>query len=229
MIEPMVEQDIDYVQQVERESFPTLWSPHTYRRELRQAGNSRYIVARASPNPPIAHQERQPPPRTSGWSHMLRALWLSLSKVPPVSSNGEQTLPLVGYAGVWVTFDEGHITTIAVARRYRGSGVGEVLLNGLIDHARELGAVSMTLEVRVSNTVAQNLYSKYGFTVEGRRKRYYPDNGEDALIMWTEAMTDPEYQARLKHLRQDLYARLRSQAEAHRHRAGGEEWAIYSL
>ena len=96
---------------------------------------------------------------------------------------GEQ---LVGYIGMWVIVDEAHITNVAVAPSFRAHGIGRVLLSALMDVAREAGCTSMTLEVRESNEVAQHLYQSCGFTIAGRRKRYYTDNHEDALIMWCE-------------------------------------------
>ena len=122
--------------------------------------------------------------------------------------------PIVGYGGLWLNVDEGHVTTIAVAPEYRGRGIGELLLNGLIDQALSLHTDMLTLEVRVSNIVAQQLYLKYGFRTSGTRPRYYTDNGEDALIMWTESVRTPAYQDRLRRLREQLFTRLREEAGA---------------
>ena len=91
---------------------------------------------------------------------------------------------IVGYGGIWFILDEGHITNIAVNRDYRGIGVGNKLICGLIDLCSENDINKMTLEVRKSNIVAQNLYKKYGFIDFGVRPRYYSDNNEDAIIMW---------------------------------------------
>jgi ribosomal-protein-alanine N-acetyltransferase len=93
---------------------------------------------------------------------------------------------IVGYAGIWVMTDEAHVTTIASHPDVRGRGVGELLLVSLIHRGMEIGARWMTLEVRASNSVAQNLYRKYTFKEMGVRRRYYSDNGEDALVMWTD-------------------------------------------
>lgn len=206
-IEPMLEEDIVQVQDVERASFDTLWSPNTYRRELRNQATSRYIVARASETqPPPSQPSSVPPSRRSG---LFSVLFASLFKMP-IQPNG---FPLAGYGGLWLNIDEGHITTIAVAPQHRGQGIGELLLNGLIDQAIDMGAINLTLEVRVSNSVAQNLYLKYGFQPVGKRVRYYTDNGEDALIMWTDPITTSDYQARLRELRQKLFARLRTQTQ----------------
>lgn len=204
-IEPMVEEDIGQVQAVERQSFNTPWSTSTYRRELRHSASSRYIVVRASPTQPPSRNTRQTLPRRNILSMFLPQLFPSDVSPSPY--------PIIGYGGLWLTESQAHITTIAVGRLQRGKGVGELLLNGLIDHALEMRASWMSLEVRVSNTVAQNLYRKYGFRPSGTRARYYTDNGEDALMMWTDPIQSPEYQTLLSELRQRLFTRLRTQAE----------------
>lgn len=91
---------------------------------------------------------------------------------------------VIGYAGMWVILDEGHITNVAVHPEYRGIGAGSLLLEALIEICKIELIKSMTLEVRKSNIRAQNLYKKYGFSEKGIRKEYYRDNKEDALIMW---------------------------------------------
>lgn len=89
-----------------------------------------------------------------------------------------------GYCGVWLIVDEAHITNIALLPKYRGMKLGEALLRKVMDVAREKGAKTMTLEVRVTNDIAQSLYRKLGFQNGGIRKNYYTDNQEDALVMW---------------------------------------------
>lgn len=205
-VERMTEADIEAVQAIERRSFSTPWSANTYRGELRNHATSRYIVARASPTLPPPEHERARPRRS-----LLGGLFPGLfgGQRPAVSP-----YPIVGYGGVWLSVDEGHITTIAVAPESRSRGIGELLLNGLIDQAINLNADVLTLEVRVSNLVAQQLYLKYGFRPAGTRPRYYTDNGEDALIMWTDPIRNQPYQERLFRLRELLFARLREEAAA---------------
>lgn len=98
-----------------------------------------------------------------------------------VIEDGEK---IIGYCGVWIVVDEAHITNIAILPEYRGRKLGDALLARVIQMAKEMGAQSMTLEVRVGNLVAQNLYRKFGFENGGIRKGYYTDNHEDALVMW---------------------------------------------
>lgn len=93
---------------------------------------------------------------------------------------------VVGYIGIWFVVDEGHITNVAVHSNYRGKKIGDKLVSEMVELCKENDLVAMTLEVRTSNTVAQNLYRKYGFRMAGIRKEYYSDNKEDAIIMWNQ-------------------------------------------
>lgn len=91
---------------------------------------------------------------------------------------------ITGFGGTWIIIDESHITNIAVHPSFRGLGIGELILKSLIDLGISHFISSMTLEVRASNAIAISLYNKLDFKEEGRRKKYYEDNGEDALILW---------------------------------------------
>ncbi|MBD8070696.1 ribosomal protein S18-alanine N-acetyltransferase [Bacillus sp. PS06] len=91
---------------------------------------------------------------------------------------------VIGYCGMWIIVDEAHITNIAILPEYRGRKLGEALMVKVKMSAMSLGATRMTLEVRVSNHVAQSLYRKHGFVAGGIRKNYYTDNQEDAIVMW---------------------------------------------
>ncbi len=91
---------------------------------------------------------------------------------------------IIGYGGIWLIIDEGHITNIAVDEEYRGLGAGKRLIEGLINLCSDRGVRAMTLEVRKSNLIAQRLYEQYGFIKSGIRPRYYSDDNEDAVIMW---------------------------------------------
>jgi len=95
---------------------------------------------------------------------------------------------VVGYAGMWMILDEAHINNICISREHRCKGYGHKLLAHMIEVAFKLGADSMTLEVRASNFQAINLYKDFDFEIEGVRKGYYTDNGEDAFIMWKQGL-----------------------------------------
>ena len=96
----------------------------------------------------------------------------------------EDNEQIFGYCGLWVIVDQAQITNIAILPKYRGKKYGELLFTYVLAKAKEKGAKELTLEVRVSNIVAQKLYKKYGLVPVGVRKNYYVDNQEDALLMW---------------------------------------------
>ncbi|MGM9986890.1 MAG: ribosomal protein S18-alanine N-acetyltransferase [Bacillaceae bacterium] len=91
---------------------------------------------------------------------------------------------IIGYCGTWVVFEDAQITNIAVLPSFRGKKLGEQLLKTVIDRLKQKNVSILSLEVRVSNKVAQNLYRKLGFQEGGIRKGYYKDNHEDAVVMW---------------------------------------------
>ena len=93
---------------------------------------------------------------------------------------------VVGHCGMWLVMDECHITNVAVRLHMRGNGIGEALMREAISLCKEKDVRLMTLEVRVTNETAQNLYRKLGFQDGGIRKNYYADDHEDALVMWVE-------------------------------------------
>lgn len=96
----------------------------------------------------------------------------------------EESTNIVGYVGLWIVKGDAQITNIALHPTYRGYKIGEKLFGYAVQYAIQQGAIRLSLEVRVSNVVAQNLYRKFGLVPGGIRKKYYPDNGEDALVMW---------------------------------------------
>ena len=108
----------------------------------------------------------------------------------------EKNGAVIGYAGAWLILDESHITNIAISEAERGNGYGRLLTESLMQYLSNLGAAYATLEVRRSNERAQNLYKSVGFVGVGWRKRYYEDNGEDAMLMVCEHMpeADPDFE-----------------------------------
>lgn len=96
----------------------------------------------------------------------------------------EESGNVVGYAGLWIVEDDAQVTNIALLPKYRGYKIGEKLFGFSMQFAMKLGASRLSLEVRESNIIAQKLYRKFGLVPGGVRKRYYPDNNEDAIVMW---------------------------------------------
>ncbi|MGP4073724.1 ribosomal protein S18-alanine N-acetyltransferase [Piscibacillus sp. B03] len=104
----------------------------------------------------------------------------SFSHYLVIEKDGE----VAGYCGVWIVLESAQITNIAISPKHRGHQLGKKLFKEVLDTIREQGATELSLEVRESNEVAQNMYQQFGLEVVGRRRHYYQDDGEDALVMW---------------------------------------------
>lgn len=115
---------------------------------------------------------------------------------------------VVGYSGLMVVGDEGHVTTLTVDPAWHRRGIGTLLLLDLARGAVALGVHDLTLEVRVSNTGAQSLYRRFGFAPAGVRRNYYVETGEDAIVMWAHDVSSDTYTRRLA----SIETRLRREA-----------------
>jgi ribosomal-protein-alanine N-acetyltransferase len=138
--------------------------------------------------------EQQVYPRPWSSSLFMSELALRSTRAYYVARIGRD---LVGYAGLMMTLDEAHVTTIAVDPRRHRSKIGTRLLLVLVREAIARGATAVTLEVRMSNHGAQDLYRRFGFEPVGVRKNYYQEVNEDALVMWANEVDQPEYSALL--------------------------------
>ena len=161
--------------------------------------------------------EQESNPRPWSLSLFLSELRYTDSRVYLVARSG---LDIVGYAGLMLVAGDGHVTNVGVAAEHRRHGIATRLMLELARRAIAEGAVALTLEVRVSNTAAQELYRRFGFSPAGVRKNYYaphakpsgpapsgaPDGTEDALIMWAEDIDTPAYRARLLKIERSLSA-----------------------
>jgi ribosomal-protein-alanine N-acetyltransferase len=165
--------DVREVVVIDRLSFNPSWSEQSYTYEVAKAPSSHMLVMQEMSD------------LATGWRRFIR---------PFSSTTGGKIL---GYAGMWMIADESHISTIASHPDERGKGVGEALLATLIHKAILCQSSYIVLEVRVSNSVAQNLYHKYEFRVVDRRRNYYHDNHEDGFDMRLD-LSDPERNARLE-------------------------------
>ncbi len=205
VIDRMTMSDVPRVIEIERLAYPSTWPPSAYRKELQDNRWAHYIVLRDKQlieERSVGFQEQEKPRKS-------RLFPLSLLSNRPVATVPSPELAsIVGFAGLWLMVDEAHITTIAMHPEHRRRGLGEFLLVNLIDIAYAIGAKWVTLEVRVSNYTAQNLYRKYGFREAGIRHRYYSDNQEDALIMWTDEINSPAYEQKFRELEATLLKKL---------------------
>ena len=215
-IRPLREHDIAQSAEIERDAFPTLFPPTSFRRELKNSA-ARYLVAwrrddvrgsstiaESAPYPPRHDADR---PLIGRLLSNARQLW---PRRDSAWEPGQEFL--AGFLGTWYMADEAHIVAVGVRRDYRGQGIGELLLLGAVEQASLQGSRTVTLEVRVSNLVAQNLYLKYGFRERGIRKGYYTDDREDAVIMTTDPIDRPPYKERLAALARE-FAQRWGQAE----------------
>jgi ribosomal-protein-alanine N-acetyltransferase len=177
-------EDIPRIYEIDQLSFSIPWTPKSYSFEINDNLTSHMVALETVPN-----------------SVRPRGLLDFLRRAVP------QTTTIVGYGGVWIVAGEAHISTIATHPDWRRKGLGEVLLNGMIGRALQLKSDYCVLEVRQTNLNAQALYVKYGFEVVGRRKGYYRDNNEDALLMHVGLISE-EYHAKFAALTTALYERI---------------------
>ncbi|MCC7449041.1 MAG: ribosomal protein S18-alanine N-acetyltransferase [Anaerolineae bacterium] len=179
-------EDIQQVLEIDKLSFPLPWSARSYTFEISENKASHMIVVETAPQSSTAKGLRGVFQRLSGQT------------APPV---------IAGYGGFWLIEGEAHVSTIAVHPPYRGQGLGEVLLSGMLGRSIDLDAEYSVLEVRVSNENAINLYKKYEYEVVGRRKNYYRDNNEDAYLM-NVAPLDDAYKVRFIERLKQLHNRV---------------------
>lgn len=192
VVEPMQVAHIPAVMEIEREAFSLPWPERAYRHEITHNEFAHYYVLcpRSVTRSPVA---------VSVWQRLSQVIW---------RRPADGLSLILGYGGFWMMYDEAHISTLAVRAPYQRQGLGALLLVVLLDEARRLGALRATLEVRASNVAAQALYAKYGFDQVGRRKAYYTDNREDALILTTPEFATLAYRNLLEARRHDLLRRL---------------------
>ena len=208
-------EDISQVIEIEKEAFSPLWVTTPFKRELTNRYAS-YLVAcgAAEPEEPSLEapslvegtdgEEDGDLPTWRRWGSKIQGLLGKQTK------SDDEPQDIAGYVSVWYQGDEAHITEIAVRETLRGNGIGELLLIGALRAAVEYGSKVMTLEVRVSNFIAQRLYEKYAFESVGIRKAYYSDNREDAAIMTTCPIDTEEYQRKFEGL-QESYRQRRGE------------------
>ena len=180
-ISPMTVADIPTVTAIEQAAYAPNRPQRAYKDELERNHLAHYFVLRALPSE-------------------IQAM--------PTPLLADDKAAIIGVGGFWLITTEIHIITIAVHPDWRGKGLGEWLLNTLIEKGQNLSANTATLEVRPSNHIAQSLYQKYGFQEVGRRIGYYNDNGEDALILTVPSVVLPDYQAMLTQRKSQLLQRL---------------------
>ncbi len=133
------------------------------------------------------------------------AYYIVLREDPPEGDD------LLGYGGLWRMYDEAHVTTIGVRHDRQHEGLGRIVFAALLLAAFKLGAKWVTLEARASNLNAIRMYEAFDFKVIGRRRGYYTDNAEDAIVMWSDSM----YSGRFRRVFAENVARIEAQSHEH--------------
>lgn len=201
----MTELDIPEVSRLERRCFTNPWPQSAYRRELRRPAQNCYIVLRDTGD------DRNEPAIREGSLFSIGSRLSTLARVRRTERAGARA-PIVGFSGFWHVFDEAHITTIGIEPSLRGRSLGELLLVAMIEEAIRRGAGYLSLEVRISNSIAMRLYEKYDFSVKGTRPRYYVDDGEDAYVMWSPPIRTESFRQMLDQRREELAFSLGGEA-----------------
>lgn len=191
LIRRMTDADLKQVRRIERAAYGSSLPGTPFERELRN-GLAEYLVAldRSEPSelPPEEH----------------RSLLSSLRRW----FNHEAEERVLGFLGVWYTVDQLHVVTVAVDPAEQGRGIAQRLLLECHRLAAEAELPTIALEVRISNERARRLYEWFGFTQAGVLRRYYSDNGEDAVVMLTPRLDDDAFEAHVSSLRARLLDRF---------------------
>ena len=201
----MRRQDIPQVTAIDRDAFPTEWPPTNFPREL-ENGLAYYIIA-CEPNDIDPQPTLKNPGKVQQMGILDRVRRFFAGKQPPPGEPQEE-IEILGFAGMWLMADEAHVTSIASRKENRRQGIGQALMIALIELAIAKQARIVTLEARVSNLVAQNLYYKFGFDKLGVRKAYYLDNKEDAVIMSTEYIGSPPFKEKFTQVKEAYYQKF---------------------
>ncbi|XZO04033.1 MAG: ribosomal protein S18-alanine N-acetyltransferase [Microcoleus sp.] len=195
-IKPLTPEHLPDAVELDRLCFGGIWAIEGYRREL-ESPNSDLLGlwtwdGAGTGTPPLQIRAGTGTPPLQ-----IRAG----TGTPPLQNRaGTGTPPLqvpptlIGIGCLWAILEEAHIIMLAIHPQFQRQGLGQALLLALLKSAHDRQLERSTLEVRESNLAAVSLYKKFGFKEAGRRKRYYEDTGEDALVMWRSGLEKPEFQ-----------------------------------
>ncbi|MFB2935769.1 ribosomal protein S18-alanine N-acetyltransferase [Aerosakkonemataceae cyanobacterium BLCC-F154] len=193
-IQPLTPDLLPKVVELDQKCFPGgLWTQDGYQRELDSPNSDVLLILEAEQGSQGAEEQR-----SRG----------AESKDSPSPQSLVPSPPLLAIGCQWAILDEAHITIVAVRPDYQHQGLGQAMLLALLSRARQRGLERATLEVKASNQPAISLYQKFGFQVAGRRRRYYQDTGEDALILWLSGLQYPEFTQALSQWEQQVRSRL---------------------
>lgn len=227
---PLTESLLPAAVELDRLSLGGLWSIEGYRRELNSPNSVLVGLQQCDGMRELPDQAGSQSPDDLGSTELESELPQRESRVALESPDGGNDAPnpsdaclagLLGLGCVWFIVDEAHLTLLAIHPDYRGQGLGQALLGALMQAARWHDMARATLEVRVSNAAAIALYQKFGFKTAGRRRNYYQNPREDALILWKGGLQEAEFAQTLVHWKQHVCDRL---AQHHWQLEGGGQF-----
>lgn len=197
-LQPLTADQLLAVVELDQLCFGQLWTLDGYKRELASPNSDLLVIEEFS------GKEREVIGQSTQYvGENAAPTALSPEGDPPLERS------LVGIGCLWAILEEAHITILGVHPNYRGQGLGQALLYALLKKAWKRRLEWATLEVRASNRPAQSLYEKFGFQEVGRRRRYYKDTGEDALILWRSGLQAPEFPQTLSDWHSSIRDRFR--------------------
>ncbi|WP_041225811.1 ribosomal protein S18-alanine N-acetyltransferase [Crinalium epipsammum] len=212
-LKPLKAEQLPAVVELDQLCFGGHWTLDGYRRELESSSSHFLTVCLSSKSVDCKSQSNydletsnnsQSGQLTAQQSNALNSNSLG------VATRTEAEIPsqLIGLGCFWSILEEAHITLLAVNPEYQNQGLGKLLFYGLLYLAHQQGLERATLEVRVSNQTALYLYKKFGFQEVGKRRRYYQDTGEDAVILWRNHLATAEFNKILMAWQQEIKANL---------------------
>ncbi len=210
-LKPLKAEQLPAVVELDKLCFGGHWTLDGYRRELESTTSHLLTLCLKSANVYHSIQSNYNPetPNNSQLSELTAQQSRALS-LSGVATQTEAEIPsqLIGLGCFWSILEEAHITLLAVNPEYQNQGLGKLLFYGLLYLAHHQGLERATLEVRVSNQTALSLYKKFGFQEVGKRRRYYQDTGEDAVILWRNHLATAEFNKILMEWHQEIKANL---------------------
>jgi ribosomal-protein-alanine N-acetyltransferase len=196
-ITPLTAEKLNAAVELDRLCFGGLWTKSGYEREL-DSPSSNLLVLEALTTPEETTKHKQ------------LSAFLTQNSVTADQENAPTPQNLVlGLGCFWSIVEEAHITILAVHPDLQSQGLGQFLLYALLRDAKRHQLEWATLEVKPSNQAALSLYRKFGFQEAGRRRRYYQDTGEDALILWLKGLQKAEFEQQMSKLAKNIEDRLK--------------------
>jgi [ribosomal protein S18]-alanine N-acetyltransferase len=232
-LKPLTLEQLSAVVELDQLCFGGLWTRSGYEQEL-ESPNSQLLILEAASTQ--GESGLQTPSSGLGEGVIVTPeIELEGTNTKPTPAQNAQTadfetaptLPtvLIGLGCYWSILEEAHITILAVHPDYQHQGLGQLLLYALLRDATRRQLEWATLEVKPSNQAALSLYQKFGFTLAGRRRRYYKDTGEDALILWRGGLQKQDFEETLANCYRQAKQRLHCGGWQLSHLEGIREWA----